>query len=204
MTSFKSRKELDQIVQKATDAISIATLRALCDHPIEEALATFSYDELAVPVTQDAFLRLLGKFMLHLAKHGLVLCRRQDAAGASEEAVFILEHVYEGEGGCGYEGALRDVSQYGSEKMSVVLSTLAENIRTTLKRNHVRWAMGRFGKNLTWEARVTLAALPEWEHVLGKMISGRSPAELAPACEELIMAKAASDERLGQILGSYH
>lgn len=197
-----SRKELEHIVQEAADAISAATLRALCDQQVEEALATFSYDYLEVPVVQDSFLALLGKFMLHLVEHGVVSCRRKDAAGAAEEAVFILEHAYEGDGGCGYEGALRDVSQYGSEKIPAVLSTLADSLRNTVKRNHARWAMTRYVGSLTWEARVSLAALPEWERLLGKMISGRSPAELAPACEELIMAKAASDERLGQILAS--
>ncbi len=197
-----SRKELEHIVQEATDAIGAATLHALCDQPVEEALATFSYDYLDVPVAQNAFLALLGKFMLHLAEHGVVLCRKQDAAGAAEEAVFILEHAYEGDGGCGYEGALRDVSQYGSEKISSVLSTLADSIRNTLRRNHVSWVMRRYVGSLSWEARVALAALPEWERLLGKMISGRSPAELAPACEELIMAKSVSDERLAQILAS--
>lgn len=136
MTSFD--KKIQAIMEEIFELLDEAFLQKKIDQPIEQAAASFKYNQDA-SFSYSYFLRVTGRFLQHLYKHALG--RKLTLTQASAEMIYILEAGYPDVHSEGFYAAYLDAKDPAREGFDHVLSSIAELITTKERIKFVRWVI---------------------------------------------------------------
>ena len=141
------------------------------DEPVDSAVASFPFSN---PSEYDhrRFHDLIVRFIQHLAA-GMVWGRGELSYDhAHDEAVALLERLYDGEHGRGYDGAVVDAADPEGWGIPFVLLVLAEGIKQDQRALYERWVQTRCLAGADWGVRCTAAEimLERCRHMLPAMV----------------------------------
>ncbi len=205
MKNSLPRKRLEGILAEVLSLLDGDTVHRGIDESVDAAASTFKVsDSIPTPINNETLLCIVGEFVAHIYEYGLPLSRVLTPEQAQAEAVYFLEHGYQGRNANGYEGALRDTAKYGKDGLRIVFLALADVIKEVQRQRHVRWVLNSRIQQLDWSTRRDLTALilDRWGEFLGEVVEDRSPEELTSACADLIVDYAGSDMSLRQVFSA--
>ena len=128
------------------------------DEPVDSAVASFPFSN---PSEYDhrRFHDLIVRFIQHLA--ACMVWRRGELSydHAHDEAVALLERLYDGEHGRGYDGAVADAADPEGWGIPFVLLVLAEGIKSQQRALYARWVESRCLAGADWGLRCAAAEI---------------------------------------------
>ena len=163
----------DNLARRRTAAHDVQ----LIDDPVDTAVGTFSCC-VERPNSHRQFHDVLSEFVFHVHQDSTACLHRLTRSQARDEAVALLEQAYEGTHADGYHAALRDANDPSQAGMQVVLSRLAEVIKSHRRRNHRRWVFVHCIDPGDWHTKRDVAA------VLLERFRLLLPAESCPSSPE--------------------
>jgi hypothetical protein len=149
-----------------------AQARQLLDHLIVQLDENHLYHLIDEPIDRVALLFTNGvrqPTRVQLRQAITACLRRIDAeaigsggglsdAQAHDEAVFLLQNIYQGTMADGYEAAYLDARSV-PEGLKVVIHQFAESLKAWRRQLHLRWVKSRLLDNQSWEVRCRLAEI---------------------------------------------
>lgn len=193
--NFSIASKAESFLEKIATLISQETLSREVDEPIECSIAAFEFKVTGLPIDHKTFHRAIAAFVQHVYENGLRLCRRFSDEKALSEAIFLLSQSYENEDARGYDGALLDATGKGIEGLEIVLTKMAESIKTAERSKYMQWV---FTANLycrDWKEREDLvcAYLKQNNKYLPADIKNLNPARLVEYLPDLISNQMVSE-----------
>ncbi len=160
MSSSESglREGAESVIDKMASYLDEEYVITHIDEPIDRAVAGFAWDDVH-PFSHQRFHEVVARFVAHLYAHGLPCPRSLSPSQAHDEAVAVLEEVYEGTHDKGYVAAIVEAVRAQPDGLEVVLSRLADCIKDKCRRMHVRWVSVRFLASSDWALRCEVAAV---------------------------------------------
>ncbi len=203
MTCFPDSQSPEEILSEVLDLLNETRVRSFVGESIDVALSHRADCSLEGHANLNGdLLDHLGRVMKRIQGVGTSEHYEQDRTVAQGAAVSILRQCYAGAVENGYVGALQDVAEYGEPAVTLVDNTLIEGVRAELRQRYVNWVMTTRITVLDWQKKRDLVSyiLREWKDMLPEDLLKRTPGELVPACEELILAGVGALETLNQVL----
>lgn len=203
MTNFKHDFSPKRVLDRLFDLLNDELIEKVIDEPIDLAVHTFQL-KIALPITHSEFKRVISAFVHHLYKKGLRLPQHLSGHKAFAEAVYLLESYYLNEGSKGYDGALLDAVGTNMEGFELVLSRLAESIKTAERKKYIIWAFTDNLFNLNWKYRKSIVSfyLRQNEALLSAAIRDLDPARLVDCFHELFISHILAESMVGQVLSA--
>lgn len=203
MTSSRESRHPNDILSEVLFLLSENEVRRRIDQPLDAIFnERLNGDAEGYPSTNREFLGYVGGLMRRIQHRG-----QQDsgecALGETQgKAVSLLEQYYGGFEGNGYAGALADMTLHGKPAAELVEKTLLEGVKAEMRKQYVKWVLITRVSALGWRERRDLAAhiLNEWRDMLPEDVLRRTPEELEPLCQELILSNAIAMDTLDQVL----
>lgn len=152
--SERARRLLDYTFAEL-DPLHVARI---IDIPLEHAAAAFVLPEASATevVEPDSFLALVGTYVQHLFATGLRPTRRLTQERAQVEAVALLERYHRAPREEGYDGALLEAVDHGSEGLRTVLRFLTAALQQNQRQQHARYVLNHLPALYPWEVRVEM------------------------------------------------
>jgi hypothetical protein len=187
MMNSDTRKEPDIILDEIFELIDESYMQQTIDKPIEEAAASFKFDDTA-PVTHLAFIQITSKFVKHIYEHGAVIRQQLSTLQACTEMTAILEKGYQNPSDSGYYAAYLDSISQKINSLEFVLAKVAEFITMMTRARHIRWVFTSRIDPYDWSAkcRIVRILFKRWGNCLPPNILECPPDQLANFLPELI------------------
>ena len=177
-----------QVLEDLVRALDPEKLRQLIDIPME-ATATRLLQQPSNPETTKEFNLAIRSFVRDLLAKASLSKLVLPMEEAFSTAVETLNYCY-GSPGHGYEDALVDVLQNGSQTMEVILQSMAGAMKERERADHIRWVQCTCLEPLSWSAR---CAMVELINQIQKSTAGRPmfdgpPGRFAGELHDLVSA----------------
>jgi hypothetical protein len=197
--NFSPKKVLDRLF----DLLNDERIEKVIDEPIDLAVHTFQL-KIKLPITHSEFKRVISAFVHHLYKKGLRLPRHLYGHKAFAEAVYLLESSYLNEGSKGYDGALLDAVGTNMEGFELVLSRLAESIKSAEREKYIIWAFTDNFFNLNWEFQKSIVSfyLIQNKALLPAELCDLDPARLVDCFHKLFINHMSVESMVRQVLNA--
>lgn len=179
-------------------------LRHAIDEPIQRAAAGFLLPSPNPPPHGvHSFLDLIAAYISHLYQYGLKPARVLTPCQSRKEAVCLLNSLYVGGSGRGFERAYLDCLSEGEFRVEYILIQLAESLKNTLRTRHIQSVLNTHVLCLEWEKRraVVELCLERFGSTLPEEIRKGPPDRFTPQCGELVLLLADVKNHLGDHLG---
>jgi len=188
MMNSEREASQDKVLEKIMALLEEERIVREVDKPIDEAVEVFQL-KIKTPVSYSDFKRVISEFVAHLHRWGLRLPRHLSDEEAFTEAAFLLRWHYEGVHTKGYDGALLDATSGNLEGLEMVLSRVADSVKTCEREKYVEWVFVSNIDQLDWGAKYQLASayLMQYEEFLPPQLRGIDPARLTEHLRDLIM-----------------
>ena len=199
MTNSEAGHRAALTIKEVFELISEEYLQARIDEPIEQAAASFEFDQTA-PVTHQKFTQVTRDFIRHVCEKALWGWQEMSATEASTEAVAILEEGYQALHGQGYYAAYLDASNV--DGLRNVLAQMARYIAMRARARHIRWVCASKIEMLDWPTRCLIAEilLKDWQPFLPEKLRACQSMELANHLSDLINVILSINATLGKML----
>jgi len=140
-----------------SEQLSGQHFQLVIEDPIDRAAASFDLPS-SLGEGHRALLDVMACLVHHIYLHGLRPGRDLSAGEARDEAAFLLQSVYQGARGNGYEAARLEAAlpEFG---MPAVAENMAESIKSWRRQLHVQWVAGRLASAYSWEVRCEAAGI---------------------------------------------
>ena len=158
MMNSESDFDAEKLIGNVLDLLNEARMQQEIDELLDMARRSFCLKE-SGPVSHSAFNHLIAGFVQHVYRNGLRLPRHFSGQEALGDAIFLLdryyqrEHIKGGEHITGYEAALIDFKGGDREGLELVLSQLAESIKTVERGKYSQWVFTTNIDHLDWRLR---------------------------------------------------
>jgi hypothetical protein len=192
MTNSDSQ-EARRLLQAIVAVLDPATLKKVIDAPIEAA-AEKLLGGMPQPSSCEQFNSRMCEFVKPIYMEASLSKRVLSQEEAFAIGVQILNAGY-GAGGCmGYEHALLDVLQDGSQEMDAVLRAIMEGIKAREQHNYAQWVYARHVESLGWPMKCALAEAICKDHATedGTHLLKGAPARFAAHLSDLVSAHLAT------------
>jgi len=153
-----ARLRATEIIDTVRGLLDEARMAWLFDEPIDRALDAFECPE-GTGYSHGAFLKTVADFTRHVYQHGLRGQRRLSDGQALDEAVALLEQIYQGADADGYAAAAVDAADPHRAGVQTVLAALAEALKARERQAYVRWVVARHIDAAGWDTRCAMAAV---------------------------------------------
>jgi len=185
MKSFDAEGLLQEVVERLTDPL----LSTRIDAPLERAMDTFSFVS-PETWTGSEFDSTLILLVQHLHLHAADPSRRTPPHEAFAEGRSMIAESYVSQGGRGYDAALVDVAEEGTETFDAVIDCVVDAYRERKKRTSVDWVIHCAVAPLDWQQRCRMASalMRAGKDDLPKAVLDSQPARFADNLADLIMA----------------
>ncbi|NQU74927.1 MAG: hypothetical protein HQ546_01265 [Planctomycetes bacterium] len=182
------------IIRRLVELLDEDHIAAMIDRPIDIALERFPCDD-AAGYSHDRFHRTIAEFLRHLHESAFLCSRTLSPSQSLDEAVALLEQAYQGTYSDGYYAAVQDAEDPSQPGMEVVLTRLADLIKTRRRDMYTRWVIARHLDPADWHTKCALAAA--LIERCGKWLSGQlqncTPDQLADSVPELLTIELATN-----------
>lgn len=173
------RAEAENALAQVVEQLDEGLQYHLIDEPIDRAAAgaaAVHYDS----VTHETLHRVLAELVRRLCQEGLGVPRCLSPAQAQDEAVFYLQHLYQGTADSGYEAAMAH-GRLLDDGLRVVVHHLVESLKAWRRQVHLMWVRTRIVGGLDWAVRCQMAAilLERLEPYLPANVKSMDPARFA-------------------------
>lgn len=185
MKSFDAAGLLQKVLERLTDPL----LSTGIDAPLERAMAAFSYVPLETWTSRE-FDGILILLVQHLHLHAATPSRQTPLHEAFADGRSMLAEGYISRGGRGYDAALVDVAEAGTEAVGAVIDCVVEVFRERRKRGAVDWVINSAVAALDWHQRCRMVSvlMAAGKDDLPKAVLTSPPARFADNLADLIMA----------------
>lgn len=179
---FDLQKVIDEVIELTGDEYQSCHI----DSPIQKAATEFKFDS-KTPIIPEFFIRITGDFIRHNYKHGLRVKKIMTTEQAQSEALFILEHHYQGAYTRGFHAAFLDASNPYTGGLESVMAQMTEIIILKERSKHVRWVLASRITSKDWHTKCLIAEilLDRWKSYLAPNILACPPAQLADNLPDL-------------------
>ena len=139
--------------------------------------------------TSAEFMQQLAVYIQHLYAHGCRVTYKLDSIQAEIQVVFLLERDYQSLSGRGYEAALLDGMQQGSEGLSMVRNFLLDALKQEQRRKYLNWVLTQAVPPLDWQDKVSLTRLllERLQEAGCEMLAWNRPERFAEYARELLL-----------------
>jgi hypothetical protein len=170
------------------------------DEPINRAAARFRHHA-ADQVSHERFHQVLARFVAHLYGYGMPCSVRLSRSQARDEAVALLEQLYNGPHANGYFAAMLDARQGQPPGMEVVLDRMVEAIKLRARDAHLRLVFSAILDPADWELRREIAniLLDRCRPWMAEHMAGCTGAQFADDIPALLMHSLSIDDPLHQL-----
>jgi hypothetical protein len=203
MTNSEAERRAATIIREVFELISEEYLQAWIEAPIEQAAASFEFDQ-STPVTHQRFTQVMGDFVRHVYQNALWGWQEMPPEKALAEAVAILEEGYQSAHAQGYYTAFLDASSPNLLGLESVLAQMARYITERAKARHIRWVGASRIELADWPTRRLIAEilLTRWKPFLPGNVQKCSPAQLANHITELITIGLSANRAVKKMLNA--
>ena len=156
--SESRRRHATQIIERITALLDETHLIRIIDEPIDAAAETHQC-HVEVPESHRQFHDLISEFVFHVYKHAQACPRQLTRSQSRDEAVALLEPAYAGTHTNGYHAALLDATDTSQGGMGIVLSRLADIIKSGLRQDYRGWVFAHFIDPADRRVKCDVAAL---------------------------------------------
>jgi len=194
------QQRAENVISEITSSLNESYLISHIDEPIDHAVASFRWRQ-RPHYSHRWSNQILARFVAHLYGNGLPCPRQLSASQAYDEAVSLLEHIYEGTHANGYFAAVLDAAHAQPNGMELVLVRLAEAIKAKWRQMHVRWVFARALDPSDWALRCEIAAvlLDHLRSWLPEEMSHCHPSQFADDIPTLLSQYLDVDGQFGQV-----
>ena len=109
--------------------------------------------------TSAELIQQLAVYVQHLYAHGCRTPYKLDSTRAEMQVVFLLERDYQSLSGRGYDAALLDGMQQGSEGPALLRGFLLDALKQEQRRKYLNWVLTCGVSHLDWWDKVSLTRL---------------------------------------------
>ena len=189
-------READRIISQVYAMLDEAYLRREIDEPVDQALDEFQTDSGSAFSHEDLHTAIAG-FVRALAERPTLGMGNSHQHRARDEAVALLEMVYQGTHGDGYDAARFDATDPTQPGLPLVLARIAEGLKARHRRQYTRWVAARYVESACWATRCAMAAVlmdrcREW---LPPEVVECTPPQLADHVFRLLLVHLDTDEQ---------
>jgi len=191
------RRRAEWILDTVRVLLDEECLTSLFDEPIAQALETFECPE-GWSYSNAAFLATIARFVQHVYEHALPGRRKLSESQARDEAVALLQQVYQGTGYDGYEAAAAEAAAPDQPGVELVVATLAEALKARERQRYVAWVGARHIGLADWSTRRAMAAIlleASAEHLPPELLASQ-PEQVAHCVSKLLQRDMATDKAL--------
>lgn len=164
------------LIREMSVLLDEARISERIDEPVDSAVASFRFPD--VPqYGHKPFHDLMTRFVRHLVAGMSSGGRDLPYDQAHDEAVSLIERLYDGEHGPGYSGAVADAADPEGRGMACVLLSLAERIKQHCRGLYRQWVAARYLSVVDWGTRCAAAEmlLQRCRHMLPAMVRDWPP-----------------------------
>jgi len=203
MTNSKPDFSPRRVLERLFDLLNDKRIAKEIDEPIDLAVHTFQL-KITLPITSSEFKRIITTFVRHLYKKGLRLSQNLSEPEAFAEAIFLLERYGQNEESIGYDGALLNAVGTNMEGFELVLSQLAESIKTAEREKYIAWVFADNYFHLSWELQRSIVScyLKQNEAVLPAKLLNLGPARLVDHFPEQFINHMTTESLIGQVFSA--
>lgn len=203
MTNSKPDFSPRRVLERLSDLLNDKRIAKEIDEPIDLAAHTFQL-KITLPITSSEFKRIITTFVRHLYKKGLRLSQNLSEPEAFAEAIFLLERYSQNEESIGYDGALLNAVGTDMEGFELVLSQLAESIKTAERKKYIAWVFTDNYFHLSWEMQRSIVScyLKQNEAVLPAKLLDLGPARLVDHFPEQFINHMTTESLIGQVFSA--
>ena len=203
MTNFRHDFSPKRVLEILFDLLNDERIAKEVDEPIDLATHTFQL-KIELPITSSEFKRIISTFVRHLYKRGLRLSQHLSEQEAFAEAIFLLERYSQNEESIGYDGALLNAVGTNMEGFELVLSQLAETIKSIEREKYISWVFTDNYFHLPWELQQSIVSfhLKQNEAVLPAELLDLDPARLVDHFHELFINHMSTESLIGQVFSA--
>ena len=158
MYSDNVQKRAAKLLRELGTLLNENIIAERIDEPIDTAVASFRLEtvpEYRHKIFHDAIARFVRHVMAGMAWGKRELSYDQ----AHDEAVALLERVYDGEHGRGYDGAVADAADPEGRGIAAVLLTFAEGIKAHQRGLYTQWVEACCLAGAPWGVRCAAAEI---------------------------------------------
>ena len=202
MTNSERFDQVAKVIDFIIDRLGEERIASEVDEPIDLATRSFCFN-VKVSISHSVFNRIIAEFVRHVYKRGIRLPREVSGQEALGEAVDLLRCYYRGVYTKDYDGALLDAASSDAEGLELVLSKLAEAIKTAERKKYIECVLVYQVDQLDWQARYRIVEmyLKQNKECLSSELLDLDPAQLVDHLPELIISHVSTDRVIRQILG---
>ena len=138
--------------------------------------------------SHQAFIQQIARFVQQLYANGLPLRQSLSNQQACIEAVFLLERLYQGSHGRGYEAAFIEARSHDHCTIGIIITRFTEAIKLNQREKYLRWVYTSVLSKIGWETKcqVVELLLDRLNPFLTDQLSGCAPAQLTDNIPDLI------------------
>lgn len=152
------RQQAEAVIAWMAGRLDESFLVRQIDEPIDRAVADFTYDDSPV-FLHHRFHRVLGRFVGHIYAYGSPCPRKLSEEQARDEAVALLENLYQGTLANGYDAALIEARRDPTQGLEMVFLRLAEALKARRRQQYIQAVFARCLDPADWPLRCQIAAI---------------------------------------------
>jgi len=164
-----SETEAIKIIGKINTLLREDYLEKIVDEPVDAATEMFLFVDIP-EYSYDQFCKILEEFVRELNRR--LGFARNNLPEAGNEAMSLLDRLYNGTFYYGFHGALLDASKNDYDGIKLVIDRFGKCVKSYFRENYSRWVAFKYLDSMTWNDRCVIAA------VLLKRFSSFLPARI--------------------------
>jgi len=160
MKSSDKNRTPENILDEILVLLDEEHLQKSIDMHFDTAVMSFKgYAKLHEPMTEKTFINAMANFIIHVYATAMPVARTLEMSQARAEAIWLIEHTYQGSSGRGYGAALRDVLRQGETGIEHVLGYLADALKSIERQNYFGWVLASRVDPLDWDGKRRLVEI---------------------------------------------
>ena len=159
MRDFEShyRKAIEIITQAAV-LMDEGNIAKRIDKPINKVVSEFKCVE-NPGYSHELFHKTITAFVQSIYEKVPFYGRKLSSSQAQDEAIALLEYVYRGIRGNGYDGAVLDSNNPKWAGLRLVIKLLAESLKSQMHQKHAQWVKARYIDSADWHTKCIMAKI---------------------------------------------